>query len=119
MKWAQLLFHLFYLSGSHATGIREQEIFRNTKSFADIIMKINVVNIRKGRIFMPAINLFFHTLQVVFPAFQVAEPKTKICFSPERDGSNTRTVVWDLELADKVLGEVLYETKVAFSVIYD
>ena len=62
---------------------------------------------------------FFHTLQVVFPAFQVAETKTKICFSPERDGSNTRTVVWDLELADKVLGEVLYETKVAFIVIYD
>lgn len=42
-------------------------------------MKINVDNIRKGRIFMPAINLFFH----------------------------------------KVLGEVLYETKVTFSVIYD
>ena len=82
-------------------------------------MKINVDNITKGRIFMPAINLFFHTLQVVFPAFQVAETKTKICFSPERDGSNTRTVVWDLELTDKVLGEVLYETKVAFSVIYD
>ena len=82
-------------------------------------MKINVDNIRKGRIFMPAINLFFHTLQVVFPAFQAAETKTKICFSPERDGSNTRTVVWDLELADKVLGEVLYETKVAFIVIYD
>ena len=66
---------------------------------------------------MPAINLFLNILQVVFAALKVAEQKSNIhCFS-ECYSSQVGTVVWDSKFSNKMLGKVLYENKVAFSVI--